>query len=74
MSKVTPLPKPFRKQNQQMSSDGADTVFFDAYTEAQLQAYGAAEYQRAIDDASTELEGLRDQTGCSVSDLIRGLK
>ena len=31
------LPEPFRKQGQQLCNDGNTTVFFDAYTEAQLK-------------------------------------
>jgi hypothetical protein len=65
MSEVTPLPSP-------------DVLNFEtlqfSYTTAQLHAYGAAEYARAIEDAAIELEGLRDQTGLSVSKLLRNLK
>jgi hypothetical protein len=71
MSEVTPIPKP---AHYEFVANGFIDHIFDWYSLAQLQAYGAAEYQRALDDAATELEGLRDQTGCSVSDLIRNLK
>jgi hypothetical protein len=69
MSEVTPLPidLPFY-----VSKYGDETFYY--VTEAQLQAYGAAEYARAIEEAAIELEGLRDQTGLSVSALIRNLK
>jgi hypothetical protein len=67
MSEVTPLLGPAHTTVRNFKE-------LSFYTATQLQAYGAAEYQRAIEDAATELEGLRDQTGCSISDLIRNLK
>jgi hypothetical protein len=69
MSEVTPLPEP-----DGLGKTHRNGSYWDAYTVKQLQAYGAADYQRALEDAATELEGLLDQTGCSVSDLIRNLK
>jgi hypothetical protein len=71
MSKVTPLPEPTIPAGEEY---GEWTFTENFYIESKLKAYGAAEYQRAIEDAATELEGLRDQTGLSVSDLIRNLK
>ena len=37
---LPPLPEPTRKQGQQMSYDGEDTVFFDCYSNLQMLAYG----------------------------------
>jgi hypothetical protein len=71
MSEVTPLPTPHMKQCERIANK---YVITDIFIEDQLQAYGAAEYQRAIEDAATELEGLQDQTGCNISDIIRNLK
>ena len=41
------LPEPFRKQGQQLCNDGNTTVFFDAYTEAQLKQAVRDAYEEA---------------------------
>lgn len=48
---VTPLPEPEH-------NDHVDVRFkrHNCYTEAQLKAYGAAEYARAIEDAAAEFD------------------
>lgn len=39
---LPPLPPPTRRQGQQMSYDGCDTVFFDAFGPLQMQEYATA--------------------------------
>lgn len=50
------LPKPFKKQGQQMSYDGDDKVFFDCYTIAQMKEYGELCRQAAIEEAAIDAE------------------
>jgi hypothetical protein len=49
MSEVTPIPKP---AHYEFVANGFIDHIFDWYSLAQLKAYGAAEYQRAIEDAA----------------------
>ena len=64
------LPKPFRKQGQQLCNDGNTDMFFDAYTEAQLK--------QAISDvlqvAKSRIEALlSDASRGDCADAIRAL-
>ena len=61
------LPKPFRKQGQQLCNDGNTTVFFDAYNKAQLK--------RAVRDVLEEAaKHLEDNYGLPGSaELVRAL-
>ena len=46
---MTPLPEP-------VDAYRSSGNYFEAYTERQMKAYGAAEYRRAIEDAAAEFD------------------
>ena len=68
------LPKPFKKQGQQMSYDGDDKVFFDCYTITQIQEHGELCRQHALDEAIELVDLLRYNSVDYIVDCLTKLK